>query len=90
MYKQPHILKKTSAVEKVIRSKLTSLPNPKNPTGMEKSTSPTSRVELQKFRRLEAGKHVSMTRLRVSGETKPLQRKTGCKVAVSRQVRSSG
>jgi hypothetical protein len=51
---QQHSLKKISAVEISAAIKLASLSNPKNPTGMAKSTSPTSRVKLQKFRRLKA------------------------------------
>jgi hypothetical protein len=47
---QPHSLKKTSAVEKSAAIMSTSLPNPKSPTGMAKSTSTSSRVEAQNIK----------------------------------------
>jgi hypothetical protein len=48
-------LKKTSAAEKSVAIKSTSLSYPKNPTAMAMFTSATSRVESNKFRDLEAG-----------------------------------
>jgi hypothetical protein len=70
MCKEQRSLKMISAVEKSVANKSTSLPYPKNPTGMAKSTSATSRVEPNKFRHLEeAGdarfvKRILLARLR--------------------------
>jgi hypothetical protein len=55
LFKQQHRLKKISALEIFAANKSTSLYNLKNLTGMAKSTSPTSRVEPKRFRRLVAG-----------------------------------
>jgi hypothetical protein len=52
---QQHSLKKISVVEKFAAIRSTSLSNPKNPTGMGKSTSTSSRVEPQNIKRVEAG-----------------------------------
>jgi hypothetical protein len=53
--KEQHRLKTISAVEKSVGIELTSLSNPKSPTGTAKSPSPTSRAEPKKFRRSQAG-----------------------------------
>jgi hypothetical protein len=55
MGKQQDKLKKLSALEVFAAIKSTPFSNPKNPTGMAKSTSPTSRVQPKSFSRLEAG-----------------------------------
>jgi hypothetical protein len=54
MCKEQHRLKRISALEIFAAIKPTSLSDPKNPTGMAKSTSRTSQVEPKIFRRLEA------------------------------------
>jgi hypothetical protein len=52
---QQHSLKKISALEKSAGIKSTSLPNPKHPTGMTKSTSTSPLVEPQKTMHVKAG-----------------------------------
>ena len=51
---EQHSLKRISAEEKFVGIKSTSLPNPKNPTGIAKSASPLSRVEPKNIKRVEA------------------------------------
>jgi hypothetical protein len=52
---QQHSLKKILVEEKSAAIKSTSLSNPKDPTGMAKSTSTSSRCELENVKRVEAG-----------------------------------
>jgi hypothetical protein len=54
-YVQQRSLKKISAIEKSAAIKSRSLSNPKDPTGMAKSTSTSSGVEPQNIKRVEAG-----------------------------------